>query len=145
MDRLKPGNGQWNCFNLNHSSLSLIFFASLPETTLRKAILREIILIWLIALLFPTTALTQIKHIWALGDNEKVFRDDLSHPYKNGNLTWDGKTIRLKGLYNEVMAFQVILETGNNAVNNVDLSVEYPVNKSGAIIGGNTLKYGPSG
>jgi hypothetical protein len=99
-----------------------------------------------VSFLIPVTGLAQIKNVWALGDGEKVFRNDLEHPYKNGNLAWDGKTIRLKGLYNEVMAFQVILETGADAVKNVDVSIDLPVNKSsGAIIGGSTLKYGPAG
>jgi hypothetical protein len=97
-------------------------------------------------LLIPVTGFTQIKNIWALGDGEKVFRNDLEHPSKNGNLAWDGKVIRLKGLYNEVMAFQVIVETGDDSVKNVDLSLDLPVNKSsGKTIGGNTLKYGPDG
>lgn len=32
----------------------------------------------------------QINYVWALGDNEKIFRDDLQHPYKQGNAVWDG-------------------------------------------------------
>ena len=94
----------------------------------------------------PQLLYAQITKVWALGDGEKVFRDDLMHPDKNNNSVWDGKTIRLKGLFNEVMAFQLILETGANAVKSVDVSIDNPINKlSGAAIGGSTLKYGPSG
>lgn len=98
------------------------------------------------SLIFPLTGISQIKNIWALGDGEKVFRNDLEHPNKKGNYVWDGKTIRLKGLYNEVLAFQVIVESGPDAVKNIELSLDHPVNKiSGAVIGGSTLKYGSSG
>jgi hypothetical protein len=90
--------------------------------------------------------LAQIKNIWALGDGEKVFRDDLSHPAKNGNYTWDGNTIHLNGLFNEVLAFQVIVETGNDSAKGIEISVD-PLNDktSRKIIGGSTLKYGPEG
>ncbi len=89
---------------------------------------------------------SQIQTVWALGDGEKVLRENLNHPDKKGNFTWDGKTIRIKGLYNEVLAFQVILETGQEGATGIEIAVENPVNKqSGKVIGGNTLKYGPPG
>jgi Domain of unknown function (DUF4091) len=99
-----------------------------------------------ILLFLPTLAFSQIKRVWALGDGEKVFRNDINHPDKNGNFIWDGKTIHLKGLYNEVVAFQVIVETELNGAKGIELSVDAPVHKqSHKIIGGNTLKYGPGG
>ena len=86
------------------------------------------------------------KKIWALGDGEKVFREDQDHPGKNGNFTWDGTTIHLKALYNEVLAFQIIVETGLPGAKSLELSVDAPLHKpSGKTIGGNTLKYGPGG
>ena len=100
----------------------------------------------LLAFLMPFESHGQIKEAWALGDGEKVFRNDLDHPSKKGNYIWDGKVIRLKGLYNEVLGVQVILEAATDTAKAVELTVDLPVNKkSGKIIGGNTLKYGPSG
>lgn len=88
----------------------------------------------------------QIKKIWALGDGEKVFRNDGTHPDKTGNPVWDGKTIRVKGLYNEVLAFQVIVEADKQGAKAIEISVEAPVERlSNKVIGGNTLKYGPQG
>lgn len=88
----------------------------------------------------------QILNAWVLGDGEKVFREDNSHPDRNGNSIWDGKTIRLRGLYNEVLAFQVIVEAPLEGTKSVEVSVDNPVQKeSGKAIGGNTLKYGPAG
>jgi hypothetical protein len=89
---------------------------------------------------------SQVKTVWALGDGDKVFRDDLNHPYKKRNLTWDGKSIHLKGLYNEVLAFQVIVEAGGLSAESIEVSIVNPINRSaGSVIGGNTLKYGPAG
>ena len=100
----------------------------------------------LLAFFMPSESHGQIKEAWALGDGEKVFRNDLDHPSKKGNYIWDGKVIRLKGLYNEVLGVQVILEAATDTAKAVELTVDLPVNKkSGKIIGGNTLKYGPSG
>lgn len=96
--------------------------------------------------LLPVYGLAQVKTVWALGDGEKVFRNELNHPDKIKNFTWDGKTIRLKGLYNEVLAFQVIVESGSEGAENVELSVDAPLNKlSGKAVGNNTLKYGAGG
>ena len=109
---------------------------------------KRISLLSLMAIFFilPGTLFSQIKAVWALGDGEKVFREDLQHPSKNGNFIWDGKTIHLKGLYNEVLAFQVIIETGSDGAGPVEVAVDGPVNKSsGRTIGGNSLKYGPAG
>lgn len=100
-----------------------------------------VILIW-----FQLTGYAQVRGAWALGDGEKVFRNDDMHPDKNGNFIWDGKTIHLTGLYNEVLAFQIIVEVEKQGATGIELSVEAPVErKSRKVIGGNTLKYGPAG
>ena len=106
----------------------------------------QMILLFVSLFFLQKNSFAQIKNVWALGDGEKVFRYDLHHHDKNGNFIWDGKTIHLKGLYNEVLAFQVIAETGDSAVKGIELSVGALINKtSGDVIGANTLKYGPAG
>lgn len=113
--------------------------------SIKKNVL-SVLLIAGVLMIYSTSALSQINNVWALGDGEKVFGNDLNHPSKNNNYTWDGDTIRLKGFYNEVLAFQVIVETGENGAENVEVAVDRPVDRqSGKVIGGNTLKYGPSG
>ncbi len=97
-------------------------------------------------LLFNYVSYAQIKNVWALGDGEKVFRKNLNHPDKHTNSVWDGRTIRLSGLFNEILAIQIIAETGGEGADAVELVVEAPVEKSSCkVIGGNTLKYGPNG
>ena len=96
--------------------------------------------------LYPLLGCSQIKNIWALGDGEKIFRNDLEHPAKKGNFTWHDNSIHLKGMFNEVLAFQVIAETGIESAGKVELIIEFPYHKSsGKMIGGSTLKYGPAG
>src|SRR5690554_1849372 len=97
-------------------------------------------------IIFPSTVFSQVNYIWAVGDGEKIFRDDLNHPSKQENYIWDGKTIKLKGLYNEVLAFQLIVETGAEGAEKLEIAINNPVQKaSGKVIGGSTLKYGPAG
>lgn len=99
-----------------------------------------------ILFLFQLNGFAQVKYIWALGDGEKVFRNEGNHPDKNKNNVWDGKTIRLKGIYNEVLAFQVIVEVERQGANKIEISVEAPVERSSnKVIGSSTLKYGPNG
>ena len=103
-------------------------------------------LIILLFLQIQVIGFSQVMSAWVMGDGEKVFRNDDNHPSKTGNNVWNGKTIRLKGLYNEVLAFQVIVEADKMGANAIDISVDAPVEKtSGKAIGANTLKYGPGG
>lgn len=89
---------------------------------------------------------SQVKYVWALGDGEKVYRNDISHPAKNGNYIWSDGKIRLQGFYNEILAFQIIVETDIKGAHAVEILVEAPVEmNSGKVIGGNTLKYSPHG
>lgn len=112
---------------------------------LKKNIINALLIVGIL-MAHSTPTLSQINNVWTLGDGEKVFGNDLNHPSKNSNYTWDGDTIRLKGFYNEVLAFQVIVETGENGADNVEIAIDKPVDKrSGKVIGGNTLKYGPDG
>jgi hypothetical protein len=56
------------------------------------------------------------RAIWGVNDSEKVDRDDLNHPCKNSNSTWDGKTVRLFGARNEIVAFQLIVEADGKGI-----------------------------
>jgi len=88
-----------------------------------------------------------ITGVWAIGDGEKVYRYETNHPGKRGNSVWDGKTIRLKGLYNEVLAFQVIVEADSLGAEAVEVVVDPPAHVStGSLIGASGgVKYGPRG
>ena len=84
--------------------------------------------------------------VWAVGDGEKVFRYEADHPSRNGNSIWDGKTIKLRGLYNEILAFQVIVEADSQGAKAFEVSVDPPVHhSSGKAIGASGQLYGPGG
>jgi len=103
----------------------------------------QFLIFWFLSL---STINAQILDVWALGDGEKVFREDLNHPAKSGNIIWDGDKISLRGLYNEVLAFQVITEIGNQGAKNLYLELGYPVHQEqGIVIAGSSLQYGPAG
>jgi len=89
----------------------------------------------------------EVTSVWAVNDGEKIYRYQGDSPLKKKNSIWDGGTIRLKGLYNEVLAFQVIVEADSFGARAVEIAVEPPVHaSSGKAIGspGPPL-YGPGG
>jgi len=67
-------------------------------------------------LLFASTAEADIRGIWAVNDGEKVERDARDHPARARNSAWDGRTVRISGARNEVIAFQVIVEADARGV-----------------------------
>ncbi len=89
----------------------------------------------------------QIVDAWAVGDGEKIFRYDTDHVAKAGNSIWDGQGINLRGLYNEVLGFQVIIEVDSTGASGLEISMTPPVHsKSGIVFGGSgAIRYGEQG
>ncbi len=74
--------------------------------------MRKTIAWWGVAsLLSAGPAAAGVAAVWAASDGEKVERDDLAHPLKARNAVWDGRTVRLAAARNEIVAFQVIVES----------------------------------
>lgn len=65
-----------------------------------------------------------MRAIWAVNDGEKIERDDLNNPNKTANSAWDNHKIKIFGARNEIVAFQLIVETGKDGV--TALSVALP-------------------
>ncbi|PID38965.1 MAG: hypothetical protein CSB49_02755 [Proteobacteria bacterium] len=67
-------------------------------------------------LLLASPAAAELKTIWAVGESTKVKANleggAAPHPLAASNETFDGKRVRLFGLRNEVLAFQLILRGG---------------------------------
>ncbi|MBW7995458.1 MAG: DUF4091 domain-containing protein [Candidatus Glassbacteria bacterium] len=83
---------------------------------------------------------------WALGDGEKVFRYEEDHPSKAKNSIWNGRRISLRGLYNEVLAFQVIVVADSLGAKGVEIAVDPPVHQSaGVAMSSGGMLYGPGG
>jgi hypothetical protein len=98
---------------------------------LEKNQLRRILLIFLTAffLHLPAGLAQTGRAVWAIGDSEKIERDDLHSLFKRGNAVWNGRRIRLFGARNEIIAFQLIVEAGATEIK--QLSVVLPELKCG--------------
>src|ERR1051325_10369972 len=57
--------------------------------------------------LLQANAVASVARVWAVNDGEKVERDDLTNANARANSAWDGRTVKIFGARNEVIAFQV--------------------------------------
>ena len=71
----------------------------------------------------------QIVSTWAVGDGEKIFKYNTEHPSNKSNSIWDGEKIHLRGLYNEVLGFQVIVEVDSTGARGLQLSMSPPIHQ----------------
>jgi Na+/proline symporter len=65
-----------------------------------------------------------LAHVWAVSDGEKIGRDDLASPWKNGNSAWDGRRVRLFAARNEIVAFQVVAESDAAGIRELRVTVK---------------------
>ncbi|HJQ24210.1 MAG TPA: glycoside hydrolase domain-containing protein [Blastocatellia bacterium] len=79
-------------------------------------------------------AKSAIASIWAVNDGEKINRDDLKSPYKAANSVWNGQRIKLFGARNEVVAFQLIVESGAAGIQKLKVSLPELSQEGGAKI-----------
>jgi len=86
-------------------------------------------------------ASSALRHIWATDDGEKILRDDLNSPLKagKGSSVWDGVTVQLFAARNETVAFQLILEAGDEGARQVSVTVSDLANGGARIRGSHPL------
>ncbi len=111
-----------------------------------KCFLHVVSVVLILLVLSFSVLAASVVGVWAVGDGEKVFRYDQQHPSREKNGIWDGRSISLRGLYNEVLAFQVIAVADSLGATSVDISIDPPVHQSSgvALTAGGEL-YGPGG
>jgi hypothetical protein len=95
----------------------------------------------LAAALGPRAAEAGVASVWAVNDGEKVEQDDLAHPARSRNSAWDGATIRLFGAGNEVLAFQVMVESDGKGIAALSASLPELRRRGGA----ERIAYAPPG
>ena len=107
----------------------------------------KIVYIIILVIICAGTAGAAVSGVWVTGDGEKVYRYEQDHPGRTGNLTWDGHAVNLRGLYNEVLAFQVIVEADSLGAEAVEVVMEPLVHRSSgrAIGSAGATPYGPGG
>jgi len=69
-------------------------------------------------------ARTNITKVYAIDDGEKVKQTDLKYPLEDKNGVWDGSKVSLAGMKNEIVAFQIIIESENASAVNVDVDFD---------------------
>src|SRR5688572_22523589 len=82
-----------------------------------------------------------LADVWAVNDGEKVQRDDIESPHRKKNSAWDGQRISLFGARNEIVAFQLILQSGEEGAKDVDVVLEELVHRPS----GKKLVFRPEG
>ena len=87
----------------------------------------------LLASLLPGSAEAGVRRIWAVSDGDKIERDAVNPPASAGNAVWDGRTVRVFGARNEVIAFQVIVEADASGVRELSLQLPELVSASDRI------------
>jgi hypothetical protein len=79
---------------------------------------------WLgVAMAIATPAGAGVASVWAVGDGDKVARDEAASPLRSGNSAWDGHTVRLFGARNEVIAFQVVVQADDRGLAAVSVAL----------------------
>jgi hypothetical protein len=64
-----------------------------------------------------------IFRVWAVHDGEKIERDELSSPFAVANTAWDGKRVKLFAAQNEVVAFQIVVESTAAGIAGLEVSL----------------------
>jgi hypothetical protein len=82
-------------------------------------------IVLLAAVLFFCASLTvaAVRSVWAVNDGEKIARDDLNNPNKSTNSAWDGHRIKIFGARNEIIAFQLIVETDSKGIDRLSVAL----------------------
>ncbi len=96
----------------------------------RKIISRLAALLLLMHPSVPVAA--SISHVWAINDGEKIERDDLANQNRKSNSVWDGRRIKIFGGRNEIIAFQLIVESNNDGIEKLAVSLPALKQKGGS-------------
>jgi hypothetical protein len=67
-----------------------------------------------------------VKQIWALDDGEKIKNEDIDNPLASdpNNAVWKDSTINIFGGRNEIVAFQLIIQSETNGIENVNIIID---------------------
>ncbi|MGW8182264.1 MAG: hypothetical protein ACWGQW_26340, partial [bacterium] len=85
----------------------------------------------LIFLLTLSPATAGVLTIWAVGDGERVERFDRNSYLKTSNSVWDGETVSVFGARNEIIAFQIIVESDEVGIEALNVSLPSLTHRNG--------------
>ena len=89
----------------------------------------------------PQGSVPGLAAVWALHDGEKIERDDRQHPARARNAAWRDDVVRIFGGRNEIVAFQVVVESGVEGVDALDVKLAALTRRGG----GGAIVYAPPG
>lgn len=100
-------------------------------------------LLFLICILLPLFSFGQssgIRLVWAIDQSEKIRQDDLDNPLVDNpnNAVWQNNKINVFGGRNEIVAFQLIIQTNAGGATNVNVSISDLKNGKATIPGSAT-------
>jgi hypothetical protein len=83
---------------------------------------------------------TGVKRVWALDDGDKIKREDTGNPLASdaNNLVWVNNKINVFGARNEIVAFQLIIQSEKDGAENVNVIISDLVNGTSIIPGSAT-------
>jgi hypothetical protein len=81
--------------------------------------------------------ITGVKRVWAIDDGEKIKREDISNPLATdvNNIVWKNNSINIFGGRNEIVAFQLIIQSDKDGAQNVKVSISDLTNGTALIPG----------
>lgn len=79
----------------------------------------------LIFLLLSNPGFSQIKRVWTVDDSEKIKKEDLNNPLATdpSNSVWKNRSINVFGARNEMVAFQIIIQSDYKGAGNVNVVI----------------------
>jgi hypothetical protein len=92
---------------------------------IKFCIMRYIYAIGIVISLISCNAPSGIRRVWAIDDGEKIRQEDLENPLANdlNNKVWKKNTINIFGARNEIIAFQLIIQSDSPGVNSVNVEI----------------------
>jgi hypothetical protein len=94
-------------------------------------------LVLAIILFISCSSPSGIKRVWAIDDSEKIRKDDITNPLSNDqeNVVWNNNSINLFGGRNEIVAFQLIIQSDKTGADLVNVTVSDLKNGNSVIPG----------
>ncbi len=89
--------------------------------------------IFLIALFGFRMSLSEagVQKLWAAGDGARIDKFDFGNPLAASNSVWDGERISIFGARNEIVAFQVIVQSDAEGIASLDASLPFLTQRNG--------------
>jgi hypothetical protein len=73
-----------------------------------------------------------LARVWGVHDGEKIARDDLASPLAASNFAWDGTKVKIFGARNEMLGFQIVVESTLAGIKGLSVSLASLKQRGGA-------------